>query len=229
MKKNLAFLLIASLCACINLQAQNRTAPQLDPTVERLLGGNQNFSGNVETSVSINGQSNMSISGKMYYSEKKLHYEINLGGGAPQFAQQLAKSGMDKMTAIVLPEQHTMYLAYPRKGCYVEMPLPDRKDATNNPTPKITEVGAEVIDGHKCIKNKVEIKKPDGEVLTSYVWLATDLNKFPIKVEVSTTTTKVVTQFKDISLQKPAADLFTAPAGLTKYASMQEMFAAPQK
>jgi hypothetical protein len=49
------------------------------------------------------------------------------------------------------------------------------------------------------------------------------LKKFPIKIEHVEDKTKVTMLFREVSLSKPAADLFEPPSGSTKYDSMQSI------
>lgn len=115
-------------------------------------------------------------------------------------------------------------MIYPGLQSYLETPLPDSAGGTNgNFKIETTELGKETVDGHECIKNKVVITDTDGVKRESTVWNATDLKKFPVKIETDEHGHQAIMNFKDVSFTKPNASEFDAPAGYTKYDNMQAM------
>jgi hypothetical protein len=133
--------------------------------------------------------------------------------------------GMDRMIMISRPDKKTGYQVYPGLQAYVENPLPAQESGSSPSDFKIetTELGKETVDNHPCVKNKTVVTDKDGNKHESTVWNATDLKKFPIKIEHLENGTKVMMLFHDVSLSKPAAGLFDAPSDATKYDSMQAM------
>jgi hypothetical protein len=73
------------------------------------------------------------------------------------------------------------------------------------------------------VKNKAIVTDKDGTKHESFVWNAVDLRKFPIRIEQTQDDHKTTMLFREVSLSKPTAGLFEAPAGATKYDSMQAM------
>jgi hypothetical protein len=203
--------------------------PGLSGSTAKLFGDNSTFSANLEMQTST-GTENMTMPGRIFFDNGKSRFEMDtaeLKGGkmSPQAAAQMKSIGMDKMIMISRPDKKVGYQVYPSMQAYVENALPDRESSGTSEDFKIevTELGKETIEGHPCIKNKTIVTDKDGAKHESLVWNATDLKKFPIKIEHTEDTTKVTMLFRDVSLSKPAADLFDPPIGATKYDSMQSM------
>lgn len=146
------------------------------------------------------------------------------------------KSSGFTMINIVRQDKKLTWMVFPEKKAYVEQPLSDEKakEADITPSGQTVKVGEETMDGHPCVKYETtSAQQPDAKTIQ---WQAKDLHNFPIRIEHQVKgATKSVTQFKDISFGKPAADLFEIPAGYKKASSMAEvmaggkMSAAPQR
>jgi hypothetical protein len=85
------------------------------------------------------------------------------------------------------------------------------------------EEGSETVQGHPCAKNKVTVTGPDGSTHVSTVWNATDLDKFPVKIETGENGQKLTLLFTDVKLDKPDASLFAPPADYKKYDNMMQL------
>jgi len=123
------------------------------------------------------------------------------------------------------PDKKTSYLVYPGLKAYAEMPLKDADSAEALSKYKVetTELGKETVDGHACVKNKVVVTDDQDKKHESTVWNATDLKKFPVKIETAQDGTKVTMLFKNVKLTKPEAKQFDAPAGLKRYENMMAL------
>ena len=203
--------------------------PGLSATTAKLFGDNNSFSANLEMQTTSD-QGPMTMPGKIFFDQGKSRFEMDLSqikGGmmSPQAAMQMKSIGMDKTIVISRPDNKVAYQIYPGMQGYVETKLTEQDSAApgNDLKMDLTEVGKETVDGHPCVKNKAVVTEKDGAKHESLVWNATDLKKFPIKIEQSEGATKVTMLFRDVSLSKPAADLFDPPSGSTKYDSMQSM------
>jgi hypothetical protein len=205
--------------------------PGLSGSTAKLFGDNSTFSANMEMQTSGNdGSDAMSMPGKIFFDEGKSRFEMNmteLKGGkmTPQAAAQMKGIGMDKMVMISRPDKKMGYQVYPGMQAYVENPLPEQEASgqASDFTIDITEVGKETLEGHPCIKNKTIVTDKQGVKHESLVWNATDLKKFPIKIEHTEDSTKVTMLFRDVSFSKPSTNLFDPPTDATKYDSLQSM------
>ena len=95
--------------------------------------------------------------------------------------------------------------------------------ATANYKVETTELGKDTVDGHPCVKTKFIVTDDQGNKHESVVWNATDLKKFPVKIETVQQGQTMTILFKDVILAKPDAGLFEPPSSYTKYDSMQTM------
>mgnify|MGYP001594689202 CR=1 FL=1 len=73
-------------------------------------------------------------------------------------------------------------------------------------------MGSETIDGHPSTKYEVTAKVDD-KTMTTYQWLATDIN-FPVKTAAVDGSWTV--EYKDIMLGSQPDSLFELPAGYQK-------------
>lgn len=205
--------------------------PGLSASTAKLFGENSTFSANLEMQTTPEGASDtMTIPGKIFFDQGKSRFEMDMSqmkGGQipPQAVAQMKSIGMDKMVMIARPDKKVGYQVYPGMQAYLETPLPPQESAAapSDFTLEETELGKENVDGHPCIRNKAVVTDKEGAKHESTVWKATDLKKFPIKIEHTESGTKVIMLFHDVNLAKPAAELFNPPADATKYDNMQAM------
>lgn len=205
--------------------------PGLSGSTVKLFGENSTFSANLEMQTSGGGEADpMTMPGKIFFDHGKSRFEMDMSqlrGGkmSPETAAQMKSIGMDKTIMISRPDKKVGYQVYPRMQAYLESPLPENEASgqSNDFKLDVTELGKETVDGHPCIKNKAIVTDKEGTKHESLVWNATDLNKFPIKIEHSEDGLKVTMLFRDVSFAKPAADLFDPPSGATKYDNLQSM------
>jgi len=159
-------------------------------------------------------------------------------GMPPEAAAQMKIMGMDKITTITHKDTKTLYLIYPNMKSSAKMPLPKEQAAAMDKESKMekTAMGKETIDGHPCEKNKVIFINDKGQKKEAFVWSATDLKDFPVRIEAKEQDVTMQMNFKQIQLAKPDAKLFELPKGFTEYdsvqalmaAAMQKMLAAPK-
>ncbi len=205
--------------------------PKLSGSTAKLFGENSAFSATMEMQTKAGSpEGSMITPGKMAFDQGKSRFEMNLAeikGGQmpPQAAQQMKAMGMDKMVMISRPDKKVSYMIYPGLQAYVEMAADEKEAASANEDLKVetTELGKETVDGHPCIKNKAVVTDKEGTKHESLVWNATDLKKFPIKIEQTQEGTTMTMLFKNVSLSKPEASLFEPPSSFTKYDNMMTM------
>jgi len=207
-----------------------RGGPQLGGPMSKLFGANQTFSAGLEMQVTDKSGKPVTMPGTLSYDTGKTRFEFNIaemkgGNLPPEAATQMKAMGMDQNVTISRPDKNIVYLMFPGMQSYVEMPLPKGDRAPTNSDFKVetTEIGKETVDGHPCVKNKYAVTDNEGVKHTSTVWNATDLKDFPIKIQTAESGDDIVMLFKNVSLAKPAASVFEAPAGYTKYDSMQAL------
>lgn len=116
---------------------------------------------------------------------------------------------------LVLLDEHLTYMVMPGGRC-MQMPL--RASETRQPNPftfrgKIerTPLGSGTVDGHPVKIEQVTVTPENGKPQTMKVWEATDLQGFPIKVEMATPRGPMTIEYKDVNLSPPPASLFATP------------------
>ena len=233
MKKHL--LLIAAVALVLMLTPTHGqfgpSAPRFDAGLAKLFGDNSAFSADLEVQGKDgSGGEAMSLPGKIAFLEGKARFEMDMtqakGGKIPAgAAAQMKAMGMGNMIMISRPDKKLVYMLYPGMQAYVENETKDAADpkAADQWKMEATELGKETVQGHPCVKNKVIVTDDKGDKHESIVWNATDLNKFPVKIETSVRESQVTMLFKEIKLAKLDAALFDAPKDFKRYDTMQSM------
>jgi outer membrane lipoprotein-sorting protein len=235
MKTYLGFVTALALLLTLPASAQRGPggppAPNFGGAMSKYFGDNSNFSARMEMQTKDDDGNTITMPGKFAFSEGKARFEMNMGeikGSSipPQAVAQMKAMGMDRMTVLSLPEKKSSAMIYPGLKAYLEVPF-EKGDSANDPKEdyklELTEIGKETVDGHPCVKNKAVVTDKEGKKQEATIWSATDLKKFPVKIEQTENGQKLAMFFKDVQLTKPDASLFTIPAELKKYESQQEM------
>ena len=204
--------------------------PNLGGPMGKLFGANQSFSATLELRTADQSGKAFTLPGKISFNAGESRFEVNMAEVQgrqmpPQAAAQMKSMGLDQMVMVSRPDKKVAYLIYPGLQSYVETGLAGvEATATNNDFKVETaELGKETVDGHPCVKNKVTVTDKDGNKHESTVWNATDLKNFPVQIQTAEGGANVTMLFKNVSLAKPEAGQFEAPAGYTKYDNMQAM------
>jgi Domain of unknown function (DUF4412) len=203
----------------------------LSGPMAKLFGNYPGFSATMEIQTGMPGSDEkMNLPAKISFLEGKSRCEMDMtqarGGRMPtNVITQMKSMGMDQMIAITRPDKKVQYTILPSFKAYAELPLTDPEAAKSKDDFKmeVTQISRETVDGHDCIQNKVVITDNDGNRHDLMVWNATDLDKFPVKIERTENNALTTFLFKEIKLTKPDASLFEPPADFTKYNTYGEM------
>jgi hypothetical protein len=209
------------------------TGPSLSGAMAKVFGEHTSFSAVLETQITDKSGETMSMPGKMASLDKKSRFEMDMtqmkgGKMSPEAAAQTKAMGMGQIITISRPDKNVTYMIYPDLQAYAEIPLqdPDAGKPESDYKVEVTELGKETLDGHPCVKNKVVVTGKDNRTNEFTVWNATDLKKFPVKVQSADRGNTVAMLFKNIKLSKPDAGLFEPQASFTKYPSMSALMQA---
>src|SRR6185369_8974434 len=134
---------------------------------------------------------------------------------APESRAIFKQMGVDRMVTITRPDKQAIMIVYPGMASYAETPLSAADLQTAN-------AGSETVDGHPCRKEKLTISSKDNKQ-EGFVWRATDLKDFPIKIQLSHTNGATVTSYTNIKFDKPDAKLFEPPPEFDKYDNVEKM------
>jgi hypothetical protein len=226
------------LSAVVSAQAQpsppgGAPGAGFDSVLAKLFGENSSFSATLEQQIKLaaNGES-MTIQGKMVCADGKFRFETDMskmaGSRMAGAAEQMRSMGLAKMIMLNRPDKKVGYMVFPDLQAYVERPVfdPEAMKPASEFKLETTELGKEDVDGHPCVKTKAVVTDTQGQKHESTMWNATDLHKFPIKIELALNSQGVVSStmmFKNIDLTKPDASVFDPPSGFTKYDSQMAM------
>jgi hypothetical protein len=215
-------------------QPGSAPGPGFDGAIAKLFGDNTAFSANMEMHATQPSGEQITMPGKMAFLDGNSRFEMdmaNMQGGRipPQAAAQMKQMGMSKMTSISIRDKKVTYIVYPDMKAYVEVTSKDAGAAPSEYKSEVTKLGAEAVDGHDCIKNKVVVTGPDGIAHESTVWNASDLKKFPVKIQTKTEKGDVVMFFKNVQLAKPDASQFDVPPDYKKYDDMMSLMMSRAK
>jgi hypothetical protein len=204
---------------------QARPGPEFSGYLSQLFADNPAYTANLEFhSYGATSDNAVTVQGKLAYLNGKTRFEMDMSDAGdanlpPQDASSLKQMGMDTMIAISCPERKMNYFVYPGMKAYVRRLIPASEAAATAAGYKldVTHVGDENVLGQNCVKNKVVATGADGIPHDSTVWNATDMNKFPIKIETALNGATVIMLFKDLKLDAPQAAQFAPPANYKQY------------
>ena len=134
---------------------------------------------------------------------------------APESKAVFKQMGVDRMVTITRPDKQAMIIVYPGLAAYAQTPLSAADVQT-------ASAGTETVDGHPCRKEKLTISSKDSKQ-EGFVWRATDLKDFPIKIQLSHTNGLAITSYSNVKFDKPDAKLFEPTAEFDKYDSVEQM------
>ncbi len=136
-----------------------------------------------------------------------------------QFRIQMLMNGKPSPSYnIILMDQHQAYMVIPQAHMCMSIPLsPQLNMATlmrvGESSSSVTDVGTGIAEGHPCDIKQVIYHPKQGMPSSAKIWLAKDLQNFPVKQVVAGPhgeTTTIV--YKDIQLVAPDPTLFAKPA-----------------
>lgn len=239
MKRILSTLAIAFVMLCVNpthaLAAQGESVQGLkyDTATRKLFGDNQNFTADIEV-VSADTNGSMSMTSRMSASESRCRFEFSVadikGAQMPaDAAAQMKAMGMDRTIVISKDNGRRVLMIYPGLSSYVEMSgmqaagADEAEGTIDDLKVDIVPIGAETVDGHKCVKNKVVVTDKQGSRHESTVWNAKDMKNYPVMISNTEAGVTITMHFRNVQFAAPSASLFEPPAGYTKYPNMQTM------
>ncbi len=202
--------------------------PGANPALAKVFGKHTSFSAKAQMKV-MDATGKETMSGPVTYAmlEGSTYWGMDLSAMKsaqipPQAAASMKQMGMAEMVVVNKAGSKSALLIYPGMKAYAETPLPAEASPEAKSDIKTEVVGEETVNGHKCKKNKVTITD-GGKAQEVFTWNATDFKDFPVRVELKDASNTVLLDYSDIKLDKPDTKLFEAPAGFTRYESVQAL------
>lgn len=228
--KYLSFAVLATVM-CVEAGAQLPAGGQagLNAALLKLLGDVPGFKSKAEVRVEEKGQNSpMTMLVDFLFLEGKARLDLDMNTIKskqlpPETLAGFKAAGMDKVSTIVRPDRKSALILYPATQGYVEMPMSKDEAVDMDRKYKIqkTPLSRETLDGHPCEKTKVVVAADTGQRHEAIVWYASDMKGFPLRVQLNQQQMVVVMHYRDVRLERPDTKQFEAPAGLTKFASME--------
>lgn len=229
-------LLTFGLVAFAQVPGMPGVAPGATPSFSKLFGDHKAFSADTTLEVTQGAEGGtFTIPGKIAYLEGKSRMDVDVSRSqGPQLpagmAEQLKSMGMGEMTVIADESTNTSYFVYPGLKAYAALAPEGAKTADPSKVKMTsTELGKDTVDGQACVKNKVVLTDPDGKTTEATVWNATDLKKFPVRIETADKAAKVRMTFKNVKFSKPDAKSFEPPENFTRHTSIQGLMGEAMK
>jgi hypothetical protein len=204
--------------------------PQFSGAMEKLFGEHKAFSASLDLQTDGGSPGKViTMAGRIAILNGMSRVEMDLTqmkgvDMPPEAMAQMKQMGMDKMVTVSAPDAKVMRMMYPSMKAYLEMPLPDSAATpASDYKMETTEIGSETEAGHPCVKSKVVVTGTDGVAHESTVWRAKDMDKFPVKIDLTESGNHMTMTFNDVKLEKPEASQFAAPTGYKKYDSMTSL------
>jgi hypothetical protein len=160
--------------------------------------------------MSMPGQPPHSV--KIYRSGDKIRTDISQGGRSSYFLSVLS----ERMGYMVMGPGMCMKMSEVAQRNH-----PDPFAVTGKV--QTTPLGTDTVDGHPTQIVQIAVETSTGQTSTMKAWEATDLQDFPVRIEVPTPNGTVRMDYKDVSLSAPPASLFEAPTNCRSMPMMQGM------
>lgn len=211
------------LAEAVHAQPGQMGTAMFGGSMARLFGDNSAFSADTEIQTTGGGNQNMTMPGKLTFDSGKSRFEMSSSNARGN--ERMKAMGMDKTVIISRSDTKTAYLIYPGLSAYAPTPLQDANATKPASSFKVEskELGKDTVDSHECVKNKVVVTDDQGKAHEFTTWNATDLNKFPVKIEMNEQGHEMTMLFKNVKISKPDAALFEPPADYKKYDSPQAL------
>lgn len=137
--------------------------------------------------------------------------------GAASIAK-LKELGLDRLWSVNRPDRKEMYIIYPNRRSYALMQMSAEEADIAAERLMRTPIARATLDGHACVKNHSVVKNQKGAVLLDAItWNASDLQNFPIQIEMKDGGNTSVTHFQKVTLAKPDPKLFDAPTSYKRF------------
>jgi hypothetical protein len=125
--------------------------------------------------------------------------------------------------SILRPDLNRMYLVYPMFHSYVEVPYSKSTGTNSTPPPNIGKsfITNVMVGIQGCVESDWEVTENNGEQYGLLVWSATNLNNFPIRIQLGSP--PVTVDFETVHMETPDGSLFVPPPTYIRYEGIQEI------
>ena len=157
--------------------------------------------------------------------------QIPQATGTPIPTGLLSKLGADRAIAVGrLDKSSPWQIRFPKLQAFYEETL-----TSSNPRFRLlargarierTVVGKEDLDGHPCVKHKLVASLKNEREPLGFVWEASDMNRFPIRLDLMLEGQMTTIRLQDVKFGRANASYFDLPAGYQRYKDLQQILLA---
>ena len=145
-----------------------------------------------------------------------------------EWREAMQKAHMDKIVIITQTDTKKVYLVFPGIQAYQEYPISDSvldemTTRANTVNIKKKEYGQEMIENHLCIQETLVVTETNRPDEIAILRCATDLQKFPIRMDILTPTSTTRFIFENVQLKKPDAAVFEVPTNYMAFTSSADI------
>lgn len=202
-----------------------------NPALLQLFGSHKAFTGTTDLRMTDRMNKELvRMPMQMQFLDGKVRAEVNLkqitaSAMGEEGLAMFKQAGMEQVVSILRPDRKVSIVAFAPAKVFTQEPMTPEDVAgfALKYEVKLTELGRETINNHPCIKNQVTVSNSRGERIQGTVWNATDLKQFPVKILLPEGDSIIEMSFRDVKLQKPDSTVFEAPAGFTRFESMEKL------
>jgi hypothetical protein len=138
----------------------------------------------------------------------------------PALTTWLREARLNQVLFILRPETNALVVV-PGLKQWFEFAPPKSPEIQAKAEEKVgflqkTEVGRETVDGHPCVKYRLDLPKERGSGEQAFVWQATDLKNLPIKFQTALNGEIFTLLFRQIKDTPPDAKHFEPTAGYAR-------------
>jgi len=148
----------------------------------------------------------------------------------PNVRAAMIIADLDRIIIITRVDRNLVYVVFPGVEAYSAFPIPDAvlheiKERDKAASFDSTPIGEEIVDGHPCMVTKLVVTEPGRPTDEAILWRASDLDGFPVKIEVRETRRTTKLDFSKVEVGRPDQSLFEVPTNYLRLATTAEILA----
>jgi hypothetical protein len=165
-------------------------------------------------------------------SRGRMRWELNLEDSPreqflPGAVATLKRMKMERIT-LYLQTGRAVQVAFPGAESVVALPLPKDQAVTAKADDKAaqlaqTAIARETLDGHPCVKFRLTVPVDKKSSEEAFVWRATDLGNFPLRIEIRFGDESHVLRFGTPNFVKLDDRHFAPPGHFTRHPDLESL------
>ena len=177
------------------------------------------------------GEILVSVSGVSFtVHDRSVRIDVDMsetaGARMPEgMAASVKRMGLNRVSAIIVPREKAMRVVYPGLQAYLQLPL-SREDLAgieNGVRKEAVDLEIDPVDGYHCRKRRITMTDGRGGIRHATVWNASNLDGFPLRMEIPRENETMVLHFQDVKLGGQQVEQFQPPPDYQRYDDVQKL------